>query len=503
MIRATTFAGKTVAVFGLGASGNATVQSLVAGGATVAAWDDSEAGRSAAAMAGMPLVDLTKADWSTFSSLVLAPGVPLTHPEPHWVVLKAREAGVEIIGDVEIFARERAAQCPDAPFIAITGTNGKSTTTALVAHILTSAGHDVQMGGNIGRAILTLEPPTRDRFHVIEMSSFQIDLTPTLRPTVGVLLNITPDHLDRHGTIENYAAIKEQLVQGALIACIGVDDDICLAILKRRLNAGLACTFSRDKKLAPGYSMLGDEVVCSDATGLAVKLGSLAGLATLRGKHNAQNALAAVSSVRECLASIGGKKKNPDWQVALSSFPGLAHRMEEIGRLGKVLFINDSKATNADSTEKALLSFPRDVFWIAGGKAKDGGIESLRPYFERIIRAYLIGAASDEFSKTLDGDAAIIPCGTLDVAVARAATDAAAYARGEAMLLYNVQGSMGVGTLVPGIRPHPSATRTAEPVVLLSPACASYDQYKNFEIRGDAFRALVAAMPGIDLRAKP
>ena len=505
MIRATTFAGKTVAVFGLGASGNATVQSLLAGGANVAAWDDSEAGRVAAEKGGVPLVDLTKADWSQFSSLVLAPGVPLTHPEPHWVVLKARTAGVEIIGDVEIFARERAAHCPEAPFIAITGTNGKSTTTALVAHILKSTGHDVQMGGNIGRAILTLEPPALNRFHVIEMSSFQIDLTPTLNPTVGVLLNVTPDHLDRHGTIENYAAVKERLVQGADIACIGVDDDICLAILKRRLSSGLACAFSADKKLAPGYSMLDDEAVCSDATGLAVKLGYLEGVATLRGKHNAQNALAAVSSVRECLARIG-ENAEINWQTALASFPGLAHRMEEIGELatpgGRILFINDSKATNADSTEKALLSFPKDVFWILGGKPKDGGIESLRPHFERVVRAYLIGAATEEFSQTLDGDVAIIPCGTLDVAVARATADAAAYGRGEAMMLYNVQGAMGVGTFVPGIAPHPAASKTAEPVVLLSPACASYDQFKTFEVRGDAFRALVVAIPGIQLRAK-
>lgn len=474
MIRATTFAGKRVAVFGLGASGNATVQSLLAGRARAAAWDDSEAGRAAAEKAGIPLADLTKEDWSQFSSLVLAPGVPLTHPEPHWTVQKAHAAGVEIIGDIEIFARERAAHCPDAPFIAITGTNGKSTTTALVAHILRSAGKDVQMGGNIGRAILTLEPPAKDRFHVIEMSSFQIDLTPTLKPTVGVLLNVTPDHLDRHGTIENYAAVKERLVNGADIASICVEDEYCTRILKRRIAKGPACAFSERRSLAPGYSMVGGEMVCSDATGLAVKLGNLEGVATLRGKHNAQNALAAVSAVRECLAAIGDKAA-VDWQQALNSFPGLAHRMEEIGRLakpgGNVLFINDSKATNADSTEKALLSFPRDVFWIVGGKQKEGGIEPLRQYFSGIARAYLIGASSEEFSKTLDGDVAIVPCGTLDNAVAAATRDAL-------------------------------ASSAAEPVVLLSPACASYDQFKNFEVRGDAFRALVAALPGIDLRGK-
>ena len=164
-------------------------------------------------------------DWSGFSALVLAPGVPLTHPEPHWTVVKARQSGVEIIGDIEVFARERALRAPKAPFIAITGTNGKSTTTALVAHILRHAGYDVQLGGNIGRAILTLEEPAADRFHVVEMSSFQIDLTPTLNPTVGVMLNVTPDHLDRHGTIENYAAVKERVVQGAEVAAIGIDDE--------------------------------------------------------------------------------------------------------------------------------------------------------------------------------------------------------------------------------------------------------------------------------------
>ncbi|MEQ1652762.1 MAG: UDP-N-acetylmuramoyl-L-alanine--D-glutamate ligase [Hyphomicrobium sp.] len=499
MIRATTFSGKTVAVFGLGGSGTVAVQSLIAGGATVAAWDDSEPGRAAAVRAGLPLVDLAKADWSAFSSLVLAPGVPLTHPEPHWTVTKAQAAGVEIIGDVEIFARERAAAAPNAPFIAITGTNGKSTTTALIAHILRSAGREVQMGGNIGVPVLQLEPPAANRFHVVEMSSFQIDLTPMLFPTVGVLLNVTPDHLDRHGTIENYAAVKERLVAAATVASIGVDDDYCVAILKRRIASGAAVAFSAKNTLAPGYSVLNGEIVCANREGVAVKLGSLAGISTLRGGHNAQNALAAVSAVREALAILG-QTSDIDWQGALSSFGGLAHRMEEIGNLGRVLFINDSKATNADSTEKALLSFPRDVFWILGGKPKDGGIESLRPHFDGIVRAYLIGAAADEFSQTLDGDVAIIPCGTLDVAVARAAADAAAYAQGESMLSYNVQGAIGVGTSVPGTRPHPAASSAAQPVVLLSPACASYDQFKNFEVRGDAFRALVTRLPGITMR---
>ena len=501
MIRATTFAGKTVAVFGLGGSGTVAVRSLLAGGAKVAGWDDSEAGRTAAAKAGVPLVDLATADWSGFSALVLAPGVPLTHPEPHWTVTKARAAGVEIIGDVEIFCRERAAHCPDAPFIAITGTNGKSTTTALIAHILQAQPVKTCRWAAISATILTLEPPAEDAFHVVEMSSFQIDLTPTLKPTVGVLLNITPDHLDRHGTIEHYAAVKRA-------ACCQCGDCCDRRGRRVRHRSAEGAALRQDLPLrsvpsivlAPGYSMLEGKLVCSNREGLAVDLGDLKGISTLRGAHNAQNALAAVAAVRECLA-LRRQSTAIDWQGGLASFGGLPHRMEEVGRLGRVLFVNDSKATNANSTEKALLSFPRDVFWILGGKPKEGGIEPLRPYFEGIVRAYLIGEASDEFSKTLDGDTAIIPCGTLDVAVARAAADAAAYARGEAMLLYNVQGALGVGTRVPGIGPHPSASKAAEPVVLLSPACASYDQFKNFEVRGDAFRGLVAALPGIELRA--
>jgi UDP-N-acetylmuramoylalanine--D-glutamate ligase len=468
MIRATSFNGKTVAVFGLGSSGIASARSLLAGGATVAAWDDGEAGRSAAAREDVPLVDLAKADWSQFSALVLAPGVPLTHPEPHWTVRKAQDSGVEIIGDIEIFARERAVHAPDAPFIGITGTNGKSTTTALIAHILRHAGRDVQLGGNIGRAVLTLEYPAPERFHVIELSSFQIDLTPTLKPTVGVMLNVTPDHLDRHGTIENYAAVKERLVDGAEVAAVGLDDEFGLAMLQRRIQKAPAIAFSAEKSIAPGYSLLDDTIICSNREVLAVKLASLGGIATLRGKHNAQNALAAIAAVRECLNWIG-QSSELDWQGALSSFPGLPHRMEEIGRIGNVLFVNDSKATNADSTEKALLSFPRDVFWIVGGKPKAGGISALEKYFGGVAKAYLIGESSEDFAQTLDGKVTFERSGTLDAAVAAAARDA-------------------------------KASAGAEPVVLLSPACASYDQFRNFEVRGESFRKLVEALPGVAMR---
>src|SRR5213082_1724100 len=213
MIPVTSFAGRTVAVFGLGGSGLASCHALKAGGAEVIAADDSAENVAKAAQAGFITADLRNVSWANFAALVLAPGVPLTHPSPHWSVLMARQAGVEVIGDIELFCRERRRHAPDAPFVAITGTNGKSTTTALIAHILRSAGRDVQMGGNIGTAILHLEPPAATRVHVIEMSSFQIELTPSLAPGIGVLLNVSPDHLDRHGTMEHYAALKARLVE--------------------------------------------------------------------------------------------------------------------------------------------------------------------------------------------------------------------------------------------------------------------------------------------------
>ncbi|MEZ5816004.1 MAG: UDP-N-acetylmuramoyl-L-alanine--D-glutamate ligase [Hyphomicrobiaceae bacterium] len=472
MIRATTFAGKRVAVFGLGGSGQATVAALIAGGADVAAWDDGEKSRETAARSGVPLVDLRGVDWSSFASLVLAPGVPLTHPEPHWTVEAAQAAGVEVIGDIEIFCRERRAHAPRSPFIAITGTNGKSTTTALIAHILGSAGRNVAMGGNIGVPVLSLEPPAPEWVHVVEMSSFQIDLTPSLAPTVGVLLNLSPDHLDRHGPVDdaalamrNYAGIKERLVVGAEIALVGVDDEHCLDILKRRVAIGPVAPLSAIKPLRPGYSLHDGWLICSDASGLAVKLATTAGIPTLRGAHNTQNALAAIAAVRE-LDNLHHIKSEIDWQAAIATYPGLPHRMEEVGRAGKVHFINDSKATNADSTEKALASWQRDIFWILGGKPKEGGIRPLETYFPRIAKAYLIGQASNDFAATLEGKVPFEHCGTLDVAVSKAADDAA-------------------------------DCRGPEPVVLLSPACASYDQFRSFEHRGDTFRDLVRQLPAV------
>ncbi|WP_036289913.1 UDP-N-acetylmuramoyl-L-alanine--D-glutamate ligase [Methylosinus sp. PW1] len=463
MTPATTFAGRKVALFGLGGSGLSTARALIAGGANVAAWDDGEAGRAKAQAQGVEIVDLTSADWREFSALILSPGVPLTHPEPHWTVARAREAGVEVIGDIELFCRERQAKAPGAPFIAITGTNGKSTTTALIAHLLRSAGKDVQLGGNIGTPILDLEPPSEARIHVIECSSFQIDLTPSLAPSIGILINLTPDHIDRHGTMENYAAVKERLVAGADVALIGVDDAFSHAIGARLTERGREgqriYPVSAARALDWGFFIEDRKALYREAGHAPEEtetLGDLEGARALRGAHNAQNAAFAAAAAWHCGLSCAEIARG------LLTYPGLPHRMEEVGRRGRVVFVNDSKATNADAAEKALLSYD-DIFWIAGGKAKEGGIEPLRPLFPRIVKAYLIGAAAQDFARTLEGAVTYEQCGTLDAAIARAAEEAA-------------------------------LSEAREPVVLLSPACASYDQFANFEARGDAFRLLACEL---------
>ena len=461
MTPVTTFAGKTVALFGLGGSGLATALALREGGAHVIACDDNPAKMAEAAAKGMETGDLRQADWSRFHSFILSPGVPLTHPEPHWSAKLAKEAGVEIIGDIELFCRERAKIAPHAPFVAITGTNGKSTTTALIAHILREAGRDVQMGGNIGTAILSLEPPADNRIHVIECSSFQIDLAPSLAPTIGVLLNISPDHLDRHGTMENYAAIKERLVARAGRAVIGIDDELSRSIAENCSALGVDVT---PISLAPmgmnGFFADGATLVHVTSSGAAAAA-DLSGIGSLRGSHNAQNAAAAVA--------VAMALDVPAERIGsgLHTFPGLPHRMEEVARRGEALFINDSKATNADSTEKALKSFD-NILWILGGKSKEGGIAPLKPYFPKIRKAYLIGAASDDFAATLGRDVAHVHCGTLDKAVGQSAADA--------------------------------ATMNSPAVVLFSPACASYDQYPNYEVRGNHFRDLVRGLPGVEVK---
>jgi UDP-N-acetylmuramoylalanine--D-glutamate ligase len=462
MIPITTFAGKKVAVFGLGNSGLLAARALKEGGADVCAFDDDEKKIAEAKIAGVQIENLRNLDWRNVAALVLAPGVPLTHPVPHWTVSLARKADVEVIGDIELFCRERAKSGRDCPLIAITGTNGKSTTTALIAHLLESAGRDAQMGGNIGVPVLALAPFKRGRAYVLEVSSYQIDLAPSLRPTVGILLNVTEDHIDRHGSMENYAAIKERIpanVEQGGTAVVDIDDTYTSAAADRIERAGKnVVRVSVVSSLADGYFSQGSSILGA-ARGKPHPVVDLAGIGSLRGVHNAQNAACAVAA---CVA-LGIDL--PAIQRGLRSFPGLAHRMQQVGRKGNVLFVNDSKATNADSAAKALGSF-HDIFWIAGGKPKTGGIESLVEFFPRIRKAYLIGEAADEFANTLEGRVPYEINRILSAAIDAAARDAA-------------------------------ASGLKEAVVLLSPACASFDQYPNFEVRGKAFIDIVMAIPGV------
>jgi UDP-N-acetylmuramoylalanine--D-glutamate ligase len=467
MIAARSFEHADVGVFGLARSGMASVRALKAGGAKVFAWDDKEETRRIAAVEGATIAPWAQWPWEKLKAVVLSPGVPLTHPVPHDIVLKAKSVGVAVIGDMELFAHEIGADSlvpGRAPVIAITGTNGKSTTTALIGHILAACGFDVQVGGNIGKAVLELEPPGAKTIYVLEMSSYQIELAPGLVPDVAVLTNITPDHLDRHGTLENYAAIKARLVQQTSKAgqiVIGVDDPYTSSIFTRHASSGgpAAIPVSVGKVLGRGVFVVDGALY--DAQGQrATKVMDLAAAAHLAGAHNHQNA---------ALAFAATKPYARDSRIvaeAIASFPGLAHRMEDVGRIGKVRLVNDSKATNADAAARALVCFP-DIFWIAGGVAKEGGIESLAPFFPRIRKAYLIGDAAPAFAATLEGRVQFELSRTIDAAVQSAARDA-------------------------------QIASAAAPVVLLSPACASFDQFKDFEERGDVFRDLVGK-----LRARP
>ena len=464
MIPSRAFANRTVAVFGLARTGLGAVRSLVAGGTNVIAWDDDSAARDLGGQEGADIMPWRQWPWEKIAALVLSPGVPLTHPKPHGVVGHANDAKVPVIGDVELFAREIRPD-PDAPgkapVIAITGTNGKSTTTALVGHILKACGFDAQIGGNIGKSVLELAPPGPKTIYVLEMSSFQIDLAPGLKPDVTLLSNLSPDHIDRHGTMENYAAIKARLMRQTAKdgqVAIGVDDAYSSAIFTQASAGGgaQAHPVSVGKVLGRGIFVVDGTLY--DAMGArAVRVMDMAAAARLPGTHNWQNAALAFGAVRPFVSDTKAIA------AAIASFPGLAHRMEDVGHIGKIAFINDSKATNADATARALAVYP-DIFWIAGGKPKDGGIEALSEFFPRVRKAYLIGEAAPMFARTLDGKAPYDMSGTLDVAIASAAADAA-------------------------------ASSAPAPVVLLSPACASYDQFKDFEQRGDVFRSLVTKLP--------
>ena len=461
MFAAKRFEGRRVAVFGLARSGLACAQALQAGGAEVFAWDDSPAALATARAASVPVADLREVDFAGFDALVLSPGVPLTHPAPHWTVRRARAANIEVIGDTEVFARE--VEDTGAEIVAITGTNGKSTTTALTGHVLRSAGRDAEIGGNIGTAAFLLSPPQPGRIYVLELSSYQIDLMPSLKPKVAVLLNLSPDHLDRHGSMEAYAAVKARIFarQGpGDSAIVSLDDEYCAAIAKS-LDGPQLVPVSVERMLDEGVSAP-DGVLLDRRNGATREEIDLKPMRSLRGRHNWQNACAAYAAASAMGLEAGAIAR------AMASFPGLAHRMQEVGRVGTVMFINDSKATNVDAAARALSAFDT-IYWIAGGRPKTGGIEALSPWFGNIVRAYLIGEAAEAFASTLHGRVDTTMSGTIDQAVADAARDALAERRKGA-------------------------------AVLLSPACASFDQFASFEVRGEAFAAAVRALEGFRAR---
>ncbi len=461
MIPVSGFQGKRVAVFGLARTGLTAARALIAGGAEVALWDEKPDARASAAAEGLPLADLGSAGWGAFDALLLSPGVPLTHPKPHWTVERAKAAGVEIVGDIEMFARtvNQVAPWKRPKVAAITGTNGKSTTTALLGHILKQSGKDAPMGGNIGAGVLGLPDMHGGAVYVLELSSYQLDLTSSLKADAAVLLNISPDHLERHGGMDGYVAAKRRVFMNqdkGDTAVVGVDDPcgqrVCTELLAanrrsiRAISGG--ATMSRGVYVLQG--------MLYDATGeRTVEIADLTRAQALLGRHNWQNAAAAYASA----VALGVAPQ--DVAEALMSFTGLAHRMEDVGTIGGVRFINDSKATNADAARQAMTATPR-FYWIAGGRPKAGGIEPLRDLFPKVERAYLIGEGAAEFAHTLGGACPSALCGDLEQATVEAFRDATA--------------------------------RGSEAVVLFSPACASFDQYPDFEIRGDAFRTIVQGL---------
>lgn len=424
--------GKAVYVVGLGKSGLSTVRACAAAGMAAYAWDEKEEQRLEAGKCGAMIAPLEHIDFTTLACVILSPGIPLTHPRPHPVVIKAQEFGVEVIGDIEVLSRN-GIPCQT---VGITGTNGKSTTTALIAHVLNECGMHAIAAGNIGTPVLDLDLEGVELL-VLEMSSYQIDLCPTFRPDIGVLLNVTPDHLDRHGTIEHYANVKASMFGPETKPVIALDDAFCKDVF-RKLQAQSPVSIS---------------ITGENADFTPRDLDDTSRFPTLAGRHNHQNALAALAVCR-----LLGLSDDAIF-AAMATYPGLPHRQQIVRRIGDIIFINDSKATNAEASEKALSTY-HDIYWIAGGLPKAGGLSGLEPVMERVTYAFLIGQAAPEFADWLNDKAVPNMINqTLDKAV-----DAA----------YQMTRQAGRG------------------VVLLSPACASWDQFKSYEHRGEVFAELVS-----------
>ena len=444
-----------IAVFGLGASGLAAARALAASGADIEAWDDNSDQRRTASDLGIRLTTPSDMAFGQLDALVLAPGIPLTH-KPHAIVEQARATDRPIIGDIELLVEA----CPQARFIGITGTNGKSTTTALLGHILVQAGYAPQIGGNLGPPVLDFEPPEPGGLMVLELSSYQLDLTERAIFDIAILLNLSPDHLDRHGGMDGYIAAKRRIFRErpddktVRTAIIGVDDRLSCAVREDLAGVGhwTIISVSGERTLDSGVYVTNGTLF--DAIGAAARpVCDISAIATLPGSHNWQNAAAAYAAAR----TLGVPPD--DIADALATYPGLPHRAELVATISTVRYINDSKATNAEAAARAVASYDA-IYWIAGGQAKDDKLDGITPFATNIRHAFLIGDSEDFFAAALEGIVPFTRSGDLASALS-AAHGMAQEAAGE------------------------------DAVVLLSPACASFDQWKNFEARGDAFRALV------------
>lgn len=434
--------GKYYGVVGLGKSGRAVVDALRDSGAEVVTWDDKNPGPSE--------TNPDTWDWQRLEGIVMSPGIAWYYPQLHKVAVLAKQHEVPFLGDIELLYRAQ----PHARYIGITGTNGKSTTTALIGHVLQHNGVKHAVGGNIGTPVLELAEMGEDGTYVLELSSYQLDLLQTMRIHIAVLLNLSPDHIDHHGSMERYIAAKRHIFdrqQKKDVAILGVDDALSDTLCKEMRAARAQCVIpvSARTRLASGVHVQGG--ILTNSFALREQAGDLRSIKALQGEHNWQNAAAAYAACFSAGISHEGII------AAMQSYAGLKHRMQWLGEIGGVQYVNDSKATNADAAEKALKTYDA-IYWIAGGVAKEGGIESLRAYFPKIKHAYLIGEAAPAFAETIGSVLPVSQCGTLEAAFAAAVADA----------------------------PPGSA-------IVLAPACASFDQYPNFEVRGDAFIALFEA----------
>ena len=423
-----TLDGRSVAVFGLARSGLSSVKALKEAGVEVIAWDDDEGARIAGKKLGAKITPLDEYNLGKCSFLLLAPGVPLYYPRPHPVVIAAKKAGIEIICDIELFGRLGHGR----KTIGITGTNGKSTTTAWIYHILKSAGRDAAMGGNIGIPVFDLGMPFATGVFVFELSSYQLDLCPSFQPDISVLLNISPDHIERHGTLEAYVSSKERIFGGKGVAIMGTDDAISKQIYERVKQKG-------NREVFP--------VSVHDKDELNIRHNM-----ALKGAHNYQNALA-VYKVCEVL----GLNKN-EIMKGLQTFPGLPHRQFPVCTINDVVYINDSKATNAEAASKALASY-QNIYWIVGGRAKEGGLQGLERLMDHVREAFLIGEAMEDFAGWMKKN----------------------------NVKYNKSRTLEVAVL----EAHRAAQKASPAVVLLSPACASWDQFSSYEERGNIFARFV------------